>query len=94
VTRHLDVTGREIRSGDLLRRPHFVGRRRKQHYQYFVVFGFRGTMRAAHPHLIPQGSLLEASVPLALVKDATIIAGYACRGDEVSFEDRPREARP
>lgn len=92
---NLDASGREIRVGDLLRVNHFVGRRRKQHHMYFLVFELAGQLRAAHTHLIPKTGLsTDSSLPLTVVlrlsPDATIIDGYACLEGELSFEDRPR----
>jgi hypothetical protein len=87
-----DIKGREIREGDLLREFHFTGFNRKKYYMYKLAFLLDGKYwRAAHIHEIPQKGLgINGSVPLELVAPhAEIIDGYACVGDETSFEDRP-----
>lgn len=88
-----DRTGRDIRVGDLLRTHHFTVGKRK-YWQYFLVFRLEGHWRAAHPDQIPtRGLSLDSSVGLRLVaSDPTceIIAGYACQGNELGYEDRCR----
>lgn len=88
----IDSTGREIRSGDLLRLFHFVGPRRKRYFQYFMAFRADGHWRAIQVYLIPEKGLSSTSgIPLHLLAgQAEIIDGYACEGHELSYEDRPR----
>lgn len=92
-----DCTGREIRVGDLLQAEHFrVGE--KTRWQYFLVFEFEDELRAGHPHELPHtGFGISGSFPLRFVvanPTCRIIAGYACQGRELSFEDRPRVHKP
>lgn len=88
----LDDTGREIRTGDLIRIPHFRTRRKK-YWMYMLVFECEGFMRAIHTYRIPTKELnIGSSILLrvACMGGAKILSGFNCKEGELSFEDRPR----
>ena len=90
---HTDKNGYPIHKGDLLRTPHYVGRRRKMHYLYHVVVEENGILfMVPASHLEPTFIKGGGRVPMTIYSDtwaSEIIHGY---GPEpiLSFEDRPR----
>ncbi len=87
-----DTTGREIRVGDLIRTPHFIGARRKQYYLYRIVYDWEGYLyMISLQDATKIVSGFSKGCPVSALHDkATILCGYACKGDEISFEDRER----
>lgn len=91
---HFDKNGIPIHKGDLLRTPHYIGRRRKQHYLYHVVVEEpNGIYLVPTSHLEPSFVSGGGKCPLSVYSDtwaSEIIHGHG-PGPYLSFEDRPRK---
>lgn len=89
-----DKNGIQLHKGDLIRSPHYIGRRRKQHYLYHVVVEENGVLfLVPTSHLEPTLRNLGGRCPLSVYCDtwaAEIISGYG-PGGILTFEDRPRQ---
>lgn len=82
-----------IHPGDLLRSPHFIGRRGKKHYLYHTVVnvGYRFDMvPTSHLELTLEGRGGRCPLNHARASVSTIIHGHG-PGDILSFEDRPKK---
>jgi len=89
-----DKKGVPICKGDLLRTPHFIGVRRKQHYLYHTIVEKDGRLFGIPTgHLEPTNALGGGEFPLwACYKDSwksEIIHGHG-PGGVLSYEDRPK----
>lgn len=92
-----DRNGVPIFKGDLIRTPHFVDRRRKQHYLYHVVVECDGHLKGVptshlEPTLANGGGSFWLHAHPRVLEDAEVIHGYG-PGDTLSFEDRPKIKR-
>ena len=91
----VDARGIPIYPGDLLRTPHYVGARRKQHYLYHVIVRdgeYLYMVPTAHlePTLVNGGG--KCLLKYGMDKERTrIISGYG-PNPFLTFEDRPRIA--
>lgn len=91
-----DKRGIPIRKGDLVRSPHFVGRRNKMHYLYHVIVEEDGVLfMVPTSHLEPTMRNWGGKCPLHSVYSdawaAEIISGYDSGG--TPFDERPRRKK-
>lgn len=90
-----DCKGYPIYPGDLLRRPHFRGRRRKQYYLYHVAVldGEHMVMRPTC-YLEPTKRNIGGTcrIDQELADQATILSGHG-PNNRLHFEERPRRKK-
>ena len=93
MTIHRDKKGVPLCKGDLIRSPHYIGRRRKQHYLYHVVVEESGVLfLVPTAHLEPTMRSGGGKCPLTIYSDTwacEVISGYG-PDPYLSFEDRPK----
>jgi hypothetical protein len=91
-----DKNGVPIHEGDLIRTPHYIGGRRKQHYLYHVAVEREGVLfmiPTSHlvPDLVKGGGACRLDIGIREYgSTAEVISGHG-PAPYLSYEDRPKQ---